>query len=268
MIKYMIKCCALTLCILLTATLAQAAQRQAPQGPLVLVLPYQVNTSGDMQSLQKDLPALLTEKIIARGMRVVPAKQARDLLQARNVETLDLEQARKLGAAVKAQIVVYGTLNQLGDGFAMDSRVVPMTAGTKAQAVSLQKGNMMGLGIAAEELATAVAGHVAPAAPSVAAASLPVGMSPGKAPAGGLGDVLVRGMKVMDPDVVLMRLSIRKGDSPDAAAINEEVKRIWDMGYFSDVRASFEPGNILVFTVVEKPRIDNIVVDGSGKVGS
>ena len=62
-----------------------------------------------------------------------------------------------------------------------------------------------------------------------------------------------------------MRLTIRKGDSPDATAINEEVKRIWDMGYFSDVQATLE-GNVLVFTVVEKPRIDNIVVDGSDKV--
>lgn len=265
MTRFMIKCCALALCFVLTTTLAHAAQRQAPQGPLVLVLPYQVNTSGDMQTLQKDLPALITEKITARGMRVVPAKQARDLLQTRNVETLDLEQARKLGAAVKAQFVVYGTLNQLGDGFAMDSRVVPMATGAKAQSVSLQKGTMMGLGAAAEELAAAVAGHMASAA-QAAPASAPRGIAQGKAPAGSLGDVQVRGMKVMDPDVVLMRLSIRKGDSPDAAAINEEVKRIWDMGYFSDVRASLEPGNMLVFTVVEKPRIDNIVVEGSGKV--
>ena len=72
-------------------------------------------------------------------------------------------------------------------------------------------------------------------------------------------------MKVLDPDTVLMRLSIRKGDSPDATASNEEVKRIWDMGYFSDVQATLE-GNVLVFTVVEKPRIDNIVVEGSDKV--
>ena len=37
------------------------------------------------------------------------------------------------------------------------------------------------------------------------------------------------------------------------------------MGYFSDVQASLE-GNVLVFTVVEKPRIDNIIVEGSDKV--
>ena len=87
-------------------------------------------------------------------------------------------------------------------------------------------------------------------------------MSTPAAAKGGIADVQVRGMNVMDPDTVLMRLTIRKGDTPDANAINEEVKRIWDMGYFSDVQAAAE-GNVLVFTVVEKPRIDNIQVEGS-----
>ena len=267
MTKYMTKGLSSILCFLLAAVLmhataAQAAQRQQPQGPLVLVLPYQVNTSGEMQSLQKDLPQLIAERLKGMNMRVVPAKQANDLLQARNVETLDLEQARQLGAAAKAQLVVYGTLNQLGEGFTMDSRVVPIAAGRKAQVVNVQKGNMLGLNAAVEELSSRVAAESAAAqAPGQAQA-----MTEGRGVAGGLGDVQVRGMKIMDPDVVLMRLSIRKGDAPDAAAINEEVRRVWDMGYFNDVKASLEPGNVLVFTVTEKPRIDNIVVEGSGKV--
>ncbi|MCL2123476.1 MAG: outer membrane protein assembly factor BamA, partial [Desulfovibrionaceae bacterium] len=87
--------------------------------------------------------------------------------------------------------------------------------------------------------------------------------------AGSLADVQVRGMKVLDPDVVLMRLRVRKGDSPSPIAIDEDVKRVWDMGYFSDVRASLEQqtaGRVLVFSVEEKPRIDNVVINGAGKI--
>ena len=262
MIKNLHKCSLLVLAFLLMAVSAQAAQQ--PQGPLVLVLPYQVNTSGDMERLQGDVPELIAGRLKALGMRVVPAKQARDLLQARNVENLDLAQARTLGTAAKAQIVVYGTLNQLGEGFALDSRVVPVAQGRKAQAVTVQKGNMLALNAAVEELATKVMAEAAPPAGAAPVAGVPGATA--AIPAGGLGDVQVRGMKVMDPDVVLMRLSIRKGDSPDAAAINEEVKRVWDMGYFSDVKATIEPGNVLVLTVVEKPRIDSILVEGSDKV--
>ena len=42
-------------------------------------------------------------------------------------------------------------------------------------------------------------------------------------------DIQIRGVKVLDPDVVLMRLSTRKGDVVDPATLNEEIKRIWDL---------------------------------------
>ena len=261
----MVRTLFLALCLILAASVAQAAQKKtpaAPKAPLVLVLPYQVNAGADMARVQQDLPQLITERLKASGLRVVPMQQARSLLQRRNVETLDLAQARSLASAAGAQFVVYGAFNQLGDGFTLESRLVPASAQNPAQPVTVQKASLMELTPAVDELVGRVVGGVAP----TAAASAPTRLGAAAHAPGTLADVTVRGLKVLDPDVVLMRLSIRKGDSPDAAAINEEVKRVWDMGYFSDVQASMEPGNVLVFTVVEKPRIDNIVVEGSNKV--
>ena len=82
-------------------------------------------------------------------------------------------------------------------------------------------------------------------------------------------DIQIRGVKVLDPDVVLLRLSTRKGDVVDPSTLNEEIKRIWDLGYFSDVNADIEQGGqgrVLVFTVKEKPRIDDVIVNGSDEV--
>lgn len=247
----------MALCLLFAASAAFAAQTRQPAGPLVLVLPYQVNVGPEMESMKQDWSTLLADRIRARGMRVVPIQQARAILREGNVGTLDLAKAQQLGAAARAQVVVYGVFNQLGEGFSLDSRVVPVGAGATPQAVTIQKKDALAVAAAAEELAVQVAAN-APA---------PEGQAtrPGQ-PGGGLSDVQVRGLRVLDPDVVLMRLSIRKGDNPDAAAINEEVKRVWEMGYFSDVQAAMSPGNVLVFTVVEKPRIDNIIVEGSDKV--
>ncbi len=234
----------------------------AETGPQVLVLPYAVNTGGDMTELKDDVPNLLTERLRSQGMRVIPANKARNLLNKRNIETLDLAEARSLGKAAGAQIVVYGVLNQLGDGFTLDSRIVPVKAGENATVVTLEKTSMLALASAADELSSRVSAvALAAASPAVAPA---VGQS--AVPKGGITDVQVKGMRIMDPDVVLMRLTIRKGDSPDANALNEEVRRIWDMGYFDDVSVSLAPGNVLIFTVVEKPRIDNIIVEGSDEI--
>ncbi|MCQ2443988.1 MAG: outer membrane protein assembly factor BamA, partial [Mailhella sp.] len=86
---------------------------------------------------------------------------------------------------------------------------------------------------------------------------------------GGLADVQVRGLRLLDPDRVLVRVQSRKGDSISEDTIDEDVKAIWDLGYFNDVSADIEnrgAGPVLVFTVDEKPRIDDIRVEGSEAV--
>lgn len=266
MTKRLFSILALICCVALGAQSAVAAPtkaKAAPKEPLVLVLPFQINGGPEMATMNEELPKLIAERLKMQGMRVVPSATAANLLKKRNVETLDLAEARALARATGAQYTVYGTLNQLGDGFALDSRLVPVNTGTAAQPVAVQKNSLLELAPAVDTLVAQVAAGVNANRPALRADASPVKVG---GAAGGLSDVVVRGMKVLDPDVVLMRLSIRKGDVPDAKALNEEVKRVWDMGYFSDVQVAIEPGNVLVFTVVEKPRIDNIIVEGSGKV--
>ena len=50
----------------------------------------------------------------------------------------------------------------------------------------------------------------------------------------------MRGTETLDKDVVLMRMKLQKGDILDPKAVNEEIKRIFELGYFDDVRISTE----------------------------
>lgn len=238
--------------------------------PTVLVLPFQANAGPDMPNASRDVPQLIITSLEQNGLRAVPLSRASGLLRAANGETIDLAAARRLGRQAGADLVIYGNFNQLGDGFTMETRLVPVDKGEVVPA-AFERQSLLALGECASALASRASSMVArptAEAPQPAPAASGTGLVPMGAPAaatGGLADVQVRGMNVLDPDTVLMRLTIRKGDTPDANAINEEVKRIWDMGYFSDVQASLE-GNVLIFTVVEKPRIDNIIVEGSQEV--
>lgn len=238
--------------------------------PTVLVLPFQANAGPDMPDASRDVPQLIITNLEQNGLRAVPLSRATGLLRASHGETIDLAAARRLGRQAGADLVIYGNFNQLGDGFTMETRLVPVDKGEVVPA-AFERQSLLALGECASALASRASSMMAQpaaAAPQPAPAASGTGLVPMGAPAaatGGLADVQVRGMNVLDPDTVLMRLTIRKGDTPDANAINEEVKRIWDMGYFSDVQASLE-GNVLVFTVVEKPRIDNIIVEGSHEV--
>lgn len=239
---------------------AYAAQAGKQAEPLVLVLPFQINAGEDMAQLTSELPRLVGSRLAAKGFRVVPAARAGAAAQGRG--SLDLATARELAAAAGADYAVYGVFSQLGESFTIETRLVPARGAGGAQQHSAQGQDATQLLPAVDALTDRMAGAAA-AARGAQATPLRAGG------AGAVADIQVRGMKVLDPDVVLMRLRLRKGDSPTALTVDEDVKRIWDMGYFSDVQAAIEQqaeGRVLIFTVVEKPRIDNILVEGAGKI--
>ena len=240
---------------------------QALAASTALVLPFQANAGEEMPNAAIEVPQMISDQLKQSGLTVVPMQRAAGILRSSGSGDINLETARRLGRQAGADYVIYGAFNQLGDGFNMETRIVPVEAG-EAVPASFERQSLLALGECAQAIAERTSGLAQAQAPATPAQE-PAGVQfvPMGTAAGGLADIQVRGMNVMDPDTVLMRLSLRKGDRPDAAAINDEVKRIWDMGYFSDVQAHMEGSN-LVFTVVEKPRIDNIIVEGSSDIDS
>lgn len=267
---FLIKCSVIILAIFSVSVLTGSDDSHAASAttPTVLILPFQANAGPDMPDAATHVPQMIADSLRDKGLSVVPMSSASSILRQSGTASIDLGIARRLGRRAGAKLVIYGAFNQLGDGFSLETRLVPVEDG-EAVPATFERQSMLALGECAEALADraqGIAGQIAAPAQAQAQESPGSQLVPmGQTSSGGLSDVQVRGMNVMDPDTVLMRLSIRKGDTPDADAINEEVKRIWDMGYFSDVQVSME-GNVLVFTVVEKPRIDNIIVEGSDEV--
>lgn len=237
----------------------------------VLVLPFEANAGPDMPDASSQVQKMIMERLNQEGLSTVDYGRTAAIMRRNRGQTIDLAMARRMGRDAGADLVIYGAFNQLGDGFTLETRLVPVSGG-EAVPASFERQSLIALSECVEAIAGRagdMANKAEPATTHTAVAPVEpqyAGLVPmGQPAAGGLSDVRVQGMNVMDPDTVLMRLSIRAGDRPDAAAINEEVKRIWDMGYFSDVQAHMD-GNVLVFTVVEKPRIDNIRVEGAKEI--
>jgi len=79
----------------------------------------------------------------------------------------------------------------------------------------------------------------------------------------------VEGSKFLDKDVVLMRLRLHKGDLYDPKAVNEELKSVYELGYFDDVQVRVDDlpeGVKVTFVVAEKPRISVVDVLGSDEL--
>ncbi len=216
----------------------------------VLVLPFQINGGPEVEHLTEDLPELLAQRLIAKGLKVVPQATVHSILTARKVSALDVATVRALAREAGAQAAIYGTFSQVGETYSIDARVVSAT-GEKVKPVFVERQGAINLLPAVDDLAARVATELL---------SREV-----------IAEVQVRGTNVLDPDVVLMRINTRKGDPIDPAAVDREVKRIWDLGYFSDVSASVEQkpeGLVLVYTVKEKPRIESIAIEGASEKSS
>jgi len=241
-------------CAIGTLVLMAGAAREAwcapESGASVIILPFQ--TSGpDAGKLGDGLPELFAQSLAKQGLKVIPPKQTLQLLRRQRVTDLDVKAARNLAVQSRATYAVYGSFTSAGEGFSLDTRMVSAAADAAASArpYFTQRTNLIELYPAVEELSTAMAGDVVNK--------------------NALAGVQIRGLRVLDPDAILMRLSTSKGDPVDPVAINQEMKRLWDTGYFNDISADIEStgeGLMLVFTVAERPRIDSVEVVGSDAV--
>ena len=90
------------------------------------------------------------------------------------------------------------------------------------------------------------------------------------AAAGELYEIRVAGAKKVEPDAVLVHVQSRVGKRADLRVVQGDVRRIFGMGLFSDVIVEAREGPndsvILVYRLVEKPAVDEVVVEGNKEV--
>lgn len=82
-------------------------------------------------------------------------------------------------------------------------------------------------------------------------------------------DIAVRGNAKVESDAIITILKTRKGGFFDPAIIKADIKSLFDLGYFSDVRIFKEevPGGVKVLIqVAEKPAVVEIKFDGMKEV--
>ncbi|MBN2495635.1 MAG: outer membrane protein assembly factor BamA [Deltaproteobacteria bacterium] len=84
-----------------------------------------------------------------------------------------------------------------------------------------------------------------------------------------LSAVKVRGNKRVEPDAVRVVVTSQPGEELDPAKVARDIKAIFGLGFFADVRAEVEKGEEgeeLVFVVVEKPSIASIAYRGNEEI--
>ncbi len=106
------------------------------------------------------------------------------------------------------------------------------------------------------------------------------GVARGEAPAPGTGsaaagaggpvaEVVVRGNRRIEDSVIRARIKTRPGEPLSPATVRDDIKAIYQLGFFDDVRVEVTPGPagpVVAFVVSERPQIAQVVIEGRKEV--
>ncbi|MFQ5904267.1 MAG: outer membrane protein assembly factor BamA, partial [Candidatus Binatia bacterium] len=81
-----------------------------------------------------------------------------------------------------------------------------------------------------------------------------------------LKEVRVQGNLRVEEDGIRLHLKTRPGDLFDPVVVDQDVKSIYRMGFFDDVRAELSPDGVLTYSVREKPYIREVKILGNVQV--
>lgn len=236
--------------LLFGAAMAHAADK-VTQDVKVAVLPFAVNAGDDLSYLKDSLPELLADRLREAGFQVVDNAEISRLMNEKGITSIKTKEARDLALMSGAGFSVHGSLNQIGDDLTLDARLVDAYGTNPGKKISVTEEGLINLLPAVDSLVDRM---------KMDLLRLDI-----------IAEVGVEGTKVLDQEVVLMRLTLQKGDMLTAKSVNTALKNIYDLGYFDDVEVKVDTipeGKKVTFVVKEKPRIQALGVRGSDAIDS
>ncbi len=226
--------------------LSSAIMAQPGASETVLVLPFQVNATEDMAYLSTEIKKAMENNLKADGANIIASDspvidQAIDDAGKRDPGIL-----RQTGRRLGADFIVWGSLTWVDGQYSIDSQLVQTSSEDTPRSFYAA-----GKGIAA-----------IPA--TVAKLSKEMGFAIYKREK--VADVNIIGNKRIESDAILRNVHTKAGDVFLTKSLSEDLKRIYAMGYFQDVRIESEEGpggKAITIQVKEKPVVRQIQFKGN-----
>jgi len=209
-----------------------------------MVLPFEVHALDALAYLESEIPKAIGEHLKQEGDIVLTAGSESDAVSQAMKKSLSA--IRELGAQEGADFVVWGSLTWIGQSFSLDAKLAS-TRGDGLPGVFVQEGE----GIA--NLLGAV---------RALARDLSVKLLRREK----IVEVRVTGNQRIESDAIKRVVGSTAGEIYRSKTIPEDIKAIYAMGYFDDIRVEIESvpaGKIIEYTVKEKQTIRQVAVSGN-----
>lgn len=229
--------------ILQTALPAFAAE--PPGNVKVLVMPIKINAQQELSYLSNQIASVLAEKLTKEGATAITVK-ADETKAALQAVDGGLDQILKKAAANQATQVIWGSFTLFDQSFSLDIRLMAVKDHASPQrffaqgqrldeliTVTNDLADQIGLKLFRRQIVTAVR---------------------------------IQGNQRIEADAILRVIKTQKGSIYKPATLSQDLKSIFNMGYFDDVRVEAQPdagGQAVIFHVKEKPTVRRIIIKGN-----
>ena len=223
--------------LLAAVALTQPALAQEQEVVLkkVAVFPFAVASREPLEALGDKVQEEIEDRLKTDGFSTVPQEDVKREL-ANLKEPLNDALAQEIGRKLGADMAIYGTLVKVGEALSLEGRLLDITGQAAPATVKLQATGLQALtGLSrqmAQELSLRILGKVR------------------------IAHIVVKGNRRIEKDAILGVMQTREGEMANAAHLREDLKAIYKMGYFTDVKLDISDtpeGKVLTVLVKEKP---------------
>jgi outer membrane protein insertion porin family len=207
----------------------------------VMVLPFEIHAQQNLAYLKDQVPQLIERHMERDGATIVKP----DIATAASGKELTIEAIRLVGSQKNADVVIWGGLTWLGQNFSLDARMVDVSTDKPPASFFSEGEGVENLPAAVKSLSDAISSRLFKREK--------------------IAEVRIVGNKRIEQDAIKRIVKTQPGDTFLAKNLSEDMKAIYAMGYFDDVRVESEnssAGKIIIFVVNEKPTIRHIYIKG------
>ncbi|MBW2015552.1 MAG: outer membrane protein assembly factor BamA [Deltaproteobacteria bacterium] len=236
------------LLLLLTLIFLAPGTIQAKAKEKIAVLPFKIHSLEPLDHLKKGLQEMLSSRLAEKGYELVdPGQINRHPMVF--LETLKKADLIRIGRDLGAELVVSGSLTQIGRKISLDLKAVDVTGRRAPFTVFVVEDDVEKLADAADKATKSLYTQIA-------------GLEP-------IDSLEVTGNRRVESEAILSVVESKKGEALDYDQLDKDLRAIYAMGYFKDVKIETKDGpkgKIVIFVVSEKPSIGSISFKGNRKV--
>ncbi|MFP3870763.1 MAG: outer membrane protein assembly factor BamA [Syntrophobacteria bacterium] len=213
------------------------------------IIPLDFHTEEDLSSLRPSLMRMLVTGLEQQGLQPVPAPKEIEKMPEVTYEEMNDAMAREIGQELESRFALYGSLTKIGEQISLDVRLVDVEDRRPTASIYVTR---MGL----ENLASGVADLAGEVAIRIFRKKK-------------IHQITVTGNRRIEEEAIKLVIESKSGDVFDPVKLREDLKAIYKMGYFKDVRIESEDtpqGKDVVFVVTEKPTIGKVLIRGTEAV--